>query len=65
VKQERPVTELCTHSLTDIHYRDANLVNDLLGKKTFTEVMFMQITGRTPDQRMEQNLNIGKIVLTM
>jgi citrate synthase len=48
MKQARPVTELCTHSLTDIYYRDANLVNDLLGKKTFTEVMFMQITGRTP-----------------
>lgn len=46
MEQTRPVTELCAHSLTDIYYRDTNLVNDLLGKKSFTEVMFMQITGR-------------------
>ncbi|CAN5392388.1 citryl-CoA lyase [soil metagenome] len=41
-----PFTELCTHSLTSIHYRDQSLVDDILGKKTFTEVMFSQITGR-------------------
>lgn len=43
-----PVTSLCTHTLTSLHYRDANLVEDLLGKKTFTEVMLMQILNRTP-----------------
>lgn len=43
-----PVTSLCTHTLTSLHYRDANLVEDLMGKKTFTEVMLMQILGRTP-----------------
>ena len=41
-----PYTELCTHSLTSIHYRNESLVDDILGKKTFTEVMFSQITGR-------------------
>ncbi|MFX7879024.1 hypothetical protein ABTK13_22400, partial [Acinetobacter baumannii] len=44
----KPVTRLCTHTLTSLHYRDADLVNDLMGKKTFTEVMLMQILGRTP-----------------
>ena len=43
-----PVTRLCTHTLTSLHYRDANLVEDLMGKKTFTEVMLMQILGRPP-----------------
>lgn len=43
-----PVTRLCTHSLTSLHYRDADLVEDLMGQKTFTEVMLMQILGRTP-----------------
>lgn len=43
-----PVTRLCTHTLTSLHYRDANLVEDLLGKKTFTEVMLMQVLGRMP-----------------
>lgn len=41
-----PVTRLCTHSLTSMHYRDADLVEELIGHKTFTEVMFMQIMGR-------------------
>lgn len=48
MQQNKPVTELCTHNLTDLYYRDANLVDELLGKKTFTEVMFQQITGRAP-----------------
>lgn len=43
-----PVTRLCTHTLTSLHYRDANLVEDLMGKTTFTEVMLMQILGHTP-----------------
>ncbi|WP_429951592.1 citryl-CoA lyase [Comamonas sediminis] len=45
---QTPVTRLCTHTLTSLHYRDANLVEDLMGKKTFTEVMLMQILGREP-----------------
>ncbi|MFS8977856.1 citryl-CoA lyase [Cupriavidus necator] len=44
----KPVTRLCTHTLTSLHYRDANLVEDLMGKTTFTEVMLMQILGRKP-----------------
>ncbi|ABF12239.1 citryl-CoA lyase [Cupriavidus metallidurans] len=47
-QQDKPVTRLCTHTLTSLHYREADLVDDLLGKKTFTEVMLMQILGRTP-----------------
>lgn len=43
-----PVTHLCKHTLTSLHYRDANLVEDLMGQKTFTEVMLMQILGRAP-----------------
>jgi len=43
-----PTTRLCTHTLTSLHYRDADLVEDLMGQKTFTEVMLMQILGRTP-----------------
>lgn len=46
--KDAPVTRLCTHTLTSLHYRDADLVEDLMGQKTFTEVMLMQILGRTP-----------------
>src|SRR3546814_16986201 len=43
-----PTTELCTHSLTGMSYRDKDLVNDLIGECTFTDVMFTQIMGRRP-----------------
>ncbi|MVW73534.1 citryl-CoA lyase [Bordetella sp. 15P40C-2] len=42
----RPVTRLCAHHLEGMSYRDADLVEDLMGKKTFTEVLFSQIMGR-------------------
>jgi citrate synthase len=42
----RPVTRLCAHHLEGMSYRDTDLVEDLMGKKTFTEVMFSQIMGR-------------------
>jgi citrate synthase len=44
----KPTTELCTHTLTSMNYRDQDLVHDLLGKRTFSEVMFLQIMGREP-----------------
>ncbi|GAA0741510.1 citryl-CoA lyase [Ideonella azotifigens] len=43
-----PTTRLCRHTLTSLHYGGANLVDDLMGQKTFTEVLLMQILGRTP-----------------
>jgi len=43
-----PETRLCSHTLTSLHYRDKNLVDDLIGKRTFTEVMLMQILAREP-----------------
>lgn len=46
--KKTPTTSLCTHSLTSLTYGDSDLVKDLMGKKTFTEVMLMQILGRTP-----------------
>lgn len=48
-KPPHPYTELCTHSLTSIHYRDANLAQDVLGQRSFTEVLFSQILGRPAD----------------
>jgi citrate synthase len=48
IRNDAPVTRLCTHTLTSLHYREADLVEDLMGKKTFTEVMLMQILGRAP-----------------
>lgn len=43
-----PETRLCSHTLTSLHYRDKDLVDDLLGQRSFTEVMLMQILAREP-----------------
>lgn len=43
-----PTTELCSHNLTGMTYRDRDLVTELIGEQTFTEVMFTQIIGRRP-----------------
>jgi len=59
-----PVTRLCSHSLTSLHYRDADLVEDLLGKKTFTEVMLMQILGR-PIKPVEVHIADAVLVVMM
>ncbi len=45
---QTPVTGLCAHSLTGMQYRDRDLVNELIGHSSFTEVMFTQIMGRRP-----------------
>ena len=48
-----PTTELCEHTDNAIRYRDLDLVADILGKKSFIEVMTLQILDRalSPDQR--------------
>src|SRR5690606_26689046 len=48
MKQPTPTTELCAHTLTGMNYRDKDLVNELIGERTFTDVMFTQIMGRRP-----------------
>ncbi|KQP06395.1 citryl-CoA lyase [Pseudorhodoferax sp. Leaf265] len=48
MKTKTPETRLCTHTLTSLHYGDANLVEDLMGQRSFTEVMLMQILQRPP-----------------
>jgi citrate synthase len=55
-----PVTRLCRHTLTSLHYRDADLVQDLLGQSSFTEVMLRQILGRVP---RPVDLRIADLVL--
>lgn len=47
-QKQAPTTELCSHTLTGMTYRDKDLVNDLIGERTFTDVMFTQIMGRRP-----------------
>ncbi len=59
-QKKSPTTSLCTHTLTSLHYGNANLVEDLMGKKSFTEVMLMQILGR---EARPVDLRITDVVL--
>lgn len=45
-----PSTSLCRHTNDHIFYRDRNLTDELIGKTSFTEVLFYQILGRVPTQ---------------
>jgi citrate synthase len=42
-------TSLCTSDLTSITVRGRDLVNDLVGELTFTEMLYFLSTGRQPD----------------
>jgi citrate synthase len=46
---ETPSTRLCSHTETTIRYRGVDLVEELLGKRGFMEVVFRQVLGRFPD----------------
>lgn len=59
----RPVTHLCAHHLEGMSYRDADLVEDLIGKKTFSEVMFSQIMGR--DARPVDLRMVDAVLITL
>ena len=46
--RDAPTTRLATHTNEELYYRDDGLVADLMGKVSFTEMMFRHIMGRTP-----------------
>jgi len=46
--KRRPRTHIAHHTNEAIFYRDRNLVEELLGRKSFVEVMFMQVMKRAP-----------------
>ncbi len=47
-KTPKPETKLATHTLTSLHVRDMNLVDDMMGKMTFTDAMFYHVMGARP-----------------
>lgn len=46
---QAPHSQLCSHGPDVIHYRDASLVDDLIGKAGFVEVFLRQTFGRQPN----------------
>jgi citrate synthase len=43
-----PSTALCRHNSDEIYYRQRNLVKELIGQRSFTQVLYYQIMGREP-----------------
>ncbi len=47
-KQSKPETKLATHTLTALYVRDMDLVEEMMGRMTFTDAMFYHIMGQRP-----------------
>jgi citrate synthase len=46
MKQDTPTTQLCRYDETDIFVRERNLCKEVIGHMSFTDFLFLQITGR-------------------
>lgn len=49
--RDAPTTAICTSDETSIHERGANLVDDLIGQVSFTEMILFQLTGQRPTRQ--------------
>ena len=58
-----PTTRLCTHDTESITIRGADLVDDLIGELTFTEMTYFAITGRRPTQAQTRILDAVLVTL--
>jgi len=47
-KSAKPETKLATHSLSALYVRDMDLVEEMMGKMTFTDAMFYHVMGTRP-----------------
>jgi len=59
----KPSTRLCTHSNDAITVRGADLVRDLIGELTFTEMSYFAITGRRPTKGQTRILDAVLVTL--
>ena len=59
----KPTTRLCTHSSDAITVRGADLVDDLIGEITFTEMTYFAITGRRPTPAQTRILDAVLVTL--
>ncbi len=59
----KPTTRLCTHSSDAITVRGADLVDELIGELTFTEMTYFAITGRRPTPAQTRILDAVLVTL--
>lgn len=60
---DKPTTRLCTHSTDAITVRGADLVDELIGELTFTEMAYFAITGRRPSTAQTRILDAVLVTL--
>ena len=59
----RPTTKIGRHTTDAIYVRGANLVDDLIGKLTFTEMMYFQLLGVRPTAAQAKILDAVLVTL--
>jgi len=60
---DKQTTSIATHTNEDIFIRDKSLCEDLIGKISFTEMSYFQITGRMPDPSQVKMLDACLVTL--
>lgn len=60
---QSPSTHIAYHTNDAIYVREVDLVRDLIGKVTFTEMMFLQITGKRPTPAQVALLDAAMVTL--
>jgi citrate synthase len=59
----KPTTRLCTHSTDAITVRGVDLVDELIGELSFTEMTYFAITGRRPTRAQTRILDAVLVTL--
>jgi citrate synthase len=59
----RPVTHIATADATSVRVRGRDLVNELIGKHTFTEVFYFLVVGRMPSVAQTRALDACLVTL--
>ena len=60
---KKPTTKIARHTADAIYVRGANLVDDLIGKLTFTEMMYFQLLGERPTPAQARILDAVLVTL--
>ena len=58
-----PVTRIARHTPEAIYVREANLVDELIGKLSFTEMMYFQLMGKRPSAAQTRILDAVLVTL--
>jgi citrate synthase len=60
---ERQTTSIATSTADDVFIRDASLCHELIGKLTFTEMIYFQVLGRRPSEAQTAMLDACLVTL--